>query len=326
MNNSNTGFFKGLQGFTRQTDELLMQDAESSVYYWWWAFMRLSPVFWYANQTGLKPVDSEVSRTLELVGELTRGSFGTWWRATGRKIFAEAKHPAKVRLIEIDQTDRVELYERSMVIEVPLTISRATLQRQFKKLLAEQHEGRLLNIAASSNAKLQLHTKRFNTRTLEIEYWVLLYRLLNQDIATWRIGDRLQLAPSLRVRGVERTNVAVRQGASAFDKLHSLTGRYLYKAQYTLHHAEHGSFPNATKIKSTAKPFGEKHDRDYRAATGKVVDVPSDWHAWLDKQFASDLKHEIIKRNRLDQAMRMPDGNTRRRFNAFMQGTSDLLT
>ena len=154
----------------------------------------------------------------------------------------------------------------------------------------------------------------------------MLYRLLNQDIATWRIGDRLQLAPSLRVRGVERTNVAVRQGASAFDKLHSLTGRYLYKAQYTLHHAEHGSFPNATKTKSTAKPFGEKHDRDYRAAVGQVVDVPSDWHAWLDKQFASDLKHEIIKRNRLDQAMRMPDGNTRRRFNTFMQGTSDLLS
>ena len=326
MNNSNIGFYKGLQGFTRQSDELLLQDAENSVYYWWWAFMRLSPVFWYANQTGLQPVDSNSARTLELVGELTRGSFGTWWRGIGRKIFVEAKHPAKVRLIEIDEVDRVELYERSMVIEVPLTISRATLQRQFKKLLAEQHEGRLLNIAATSNAKLQLHTKRFNTRTLEIEYWVMLYRLLNPDIATWRIGDRLQLAPSLRVRGVDRTNVDIRRGTSAFDKLHSLTGRYLYKAQYTLHHAERGSFPNATKSQSMTKPFGEKHDRDYRAAVGQVVDVPSDWHAWLDKQFASNLKHEIIKRNRLEEAMRMPDGKIRRRFDAFMLGTSDLLS
>ena len=64
---------------------------------------------------------------------------------------------------------------------------------------------------------------------------------------------------------------------------------------------------------------------DYRAATGQVINVPSEWHAWLDKQLSRDLKHEIIKRNRLDQSMRMPDGNTRRRFDAFMQGTSDLL-
>jgi hypothetical protein len=326
MNSSKNSFFKGLQGFTRHTDELLLKDAENSVYYWWWAFMRLSPVFWYANQTGLKPVDLELTKTLGLVGDLTSGSFGTWWRATGRKIFAEANHPAKLRLIDIDQADRVELYERSVVIEVPLTISRATLQRQFKKLLAEQHEGRLLNIAATSNAKLQLHTKRFNIRTLEIEYWVMLYRLLNQDIAIWRIGDRLQLSPSLKVRGVERTNADVRQGTSAFDKLHSLTGRYLYKAQYTLNHAEHGSFPNSTKVKLTSKPFGEKHDLDYRAATGQVINVPSEWHAWLDKQLSRDLKHEIIKRNRLDQSMRMPDGNTRRRFDAFLQGTSDLLS
>lgn len=71
-----------------------------------------------------------------------------------RQVTLTAKHPAKVRLIEIDEVDRVELYERNMVIEVPLTISRATLQRQFKKLLAEQHEGRLLNIAATGTKLL----------------------------------------------------------------------------------------------------------------------------------------------------------------------------
>ena len=325
MNSSNNVFYKGLQGFTRQTDELLLEDAESSVYYWWWAFMRLSPVFWYANQTGLKPVDLEVAKTLDLSGDLKRSNFGVWWRATGRHLFAEAKRPSKMRVLNSDQLSSVELYERSMLVEVPLTISRATLLRQFKKILADEHEGRLLNIAATSNAKLKLHTKRFNTRTLEIEYWVLLYRLLNQDIATWRIGDRLQLSPSLRVRGVERTNDVVRRGASAFDKLHSLTGRYLYKAQYTLQHAEQGSFPNASKTQANVKPFGEKHERDYRAAIGQVVDVPSNWHAWLEKRFFNDLKNEIIKRNRLEKALQMPNGNTRKRFDAFMQGSIDLL-
>ena len=41
--------------------------------------------------------------------------------------------------------------------------------------------------------------------------------------------------------------------------------------------------------------------------------------------FFNDLKNEIIKRNRLEKALQMPNGNTRKRFDAFMQGSIDLL-
>ena len=325
MNSSNSSFYKGLQGFTRQRDDLLMRDAESSVYYWWWAFMRLSPVFWYANQTGLTPIDAATASTYEPAGDLKKGSFGAWWQETGRHIFAEAKRPAKVRPINVDDIETHVLYEKSMVIEVPLTISRATLLKQFKKLLADEHEGRSLDIAATSQAMFKLHTKRFNVRTLEIEYWVLLYKLLHEDIAIWRIGDRLQIAPSLRVRGVQRDHVAVRKGSSAFDKLHSLTGRYLYKAKFTQLHAEQGSFPNATNANKKSMPFGETHDRDYRAATGQLIGVESAWHEWLKKEFAFDLRDQIFKRNHIENNIRMLDPKTRRLMATFIDGTGDVL-
>jgi hypothetical protein len=167
MKNSKTGFFKGLQGFTRANDDILSRDAESSVYYWWWAFMRLSPVFWYANQTGLKPIDSRVAETYELAGNLESNLFGLWWSNTGKSLFEEARRPAKVRVIEVDELNEFELYEKSVVMEVPLSISTAQILKQFKKELSKHHEQRSLDIAATSNALFRLQTKRFNERTLE---------------------------------------------------------------------------------------------------------------------------------------------------------------
>ena len=325
MKNTKTGFFKGLQGFTRANDDILSRDAESSVYYWWWAFMRLSPVFWYANQTGLKPIDSRVAETYELAGNLESNLFGLWWRNTGKSLFEEARRPAKVRVIDVDELNEFELYEKSVVMEVPLSISTAQILKQFKKELSKHHEQRSLDIAATSNALFRLQTKRFNERTLESQYWVLLYRLLNDEIAVWRIGDRLQLSPGLKVRGVQRTHVEVRRGSSAFDRLHSLTGRHLYKAQYLQVNSEIGSFPNFTKVAPRTNIFGTKHERDFQAAIGGVIGADSAWHVWLQKNFGSDLKQEVIKRNFIQDDMKMPDSKIRKRFAAFYDGSNDEL-
>lgn len=324
MNSSNNPFYKGLQGFSRKSNAVAARDAEDSVYYWWWAFMRLSPVFWYARTYGVRPADPQIAAVYDLVGDLSDGSFGRWWRTTGSKLFAEANRPAKVRLVDIDSTDGIELYEKSVLLEIPLTIRKETILKQVRDLLNEKHEGRALNLAASSNAALKLHTKRYRLRTMEHEYWVLLYRLLYEDIEIWRIGDRLQVAPHLRVRDVEREAYPVNQ-SSPFDKLHSLTGRYLYKAKNMLAQVERGSFPNAEKITEASKPFGANGDRHYRAATGQVIDVPSDWHKWLKSKYLATLKSEVMRRNRVEDAFRMPGSRISQRLPSFMEGSSDLL-
>lgn len=325
MNSSKKPFYKGLPGFTRQSSAVTTRDAEDSVYYWWWAFMRLSPVFWYARTAGVRPADPQIAATYDLVGDLSDGHFGRWWRATGHAIFAEAKRPAKVRLVDIDGFEDIELYEKSVLLEIPLTIRKETILKQVKDLLNEKHEGRALNLAATSNAALMLHTKRFRLRTMEHEYWVLLYRLLYEDIEIWRIGDRLQVAPHLRVRGVER-QVYSTNSSSPFDKLHSLTGRYLYKAKNMLAHVERGSFPNAGKVTGAIRPFGANGDKHYRAAIGQMIDVPSAWHKWLADEYLANLKYEVIRRNRLDDAVRLPGSKVRQRMPMFMDGTSDLLS
>jgi hypothetical protein len=56
-------FFKGLPGYTRQDDEVLARDVEDSVYYWWWEYLRLSPAFWFARETGHSLKDPQMAKT-----------------------------------------------------------------------------------------------------------------------------------------------------------------------------------------------------------------------------------------------------------------------
>jgi hypothetical protein len=327
-------FFKGLPGFTRTDDTLLAHDAERSVYFWWWQFLRLSPVYWYARHASVTPTDPVVAEAYERAGDLSLRWFSQWWAATGSAVFAEAKRPAKVRTVDLEPTNtdaQIELYENSLIVEIPLTIRKATIFKQLKDLLEQQidgvprHRGRDLNVVERSNALLRLHTKRFRLRTLEIEYLVLLYRLLYPRTEIWRIGDRLQIAPSLKVRTAER--IAFNTGSSPFDKLHSLTGRYLYKAERTLLNVERGSFPNNSKIAlpDDYAPFGAKHQKDFKAAVSTDATNTSAWQAWLTGTYLNELKSEVIRRNRLDNEYRMPDSKVRRRLPAFLDGSSDLL-
>ena len=315
-------FFKGLQGFQRSSDELEAKDAYKSVYRWWWEFLRLSPVFWFARKTGINPVDPTQAHVYIVSGDLASGCFYTWWKETGRYIFAEAKRPSKVVKLDLDNLHKHEFKENSLYLEIPLKISKGTLLRKIKELINEEHEGRKLNVAATSNAVFKLHTKRDCRRTLEIEYLVMLYKLLYRDIAIWRVGDRLQLAPHIKVRLFD-----LNQTPEKVDKLNAITGRFLYKARFTLLNAERNSFPNMTKIilPEDFQPFGKKHDKAYQAAIGKVDGVESEWHKWLHEEYAEFLRDEIVRRNKIDGLIRMPDSKVRKRLPDFITGKSDEL-
>ena len=291
--------------------------------------MRLSPVMWFAHETGIKPVDPVIANVFDSFGDLSGGNFNLWWRENGRKIFAESKRPAKVQVLALDQLHEHKFDAEKLYIEVPLSIRQQTIVKQFKEALSAAHDGRSLNLAAHSNAEFKLYTKRYRLHTIQCEYWTLLYRLLNPNIEVWRIGDRLQLAPQHKVRdGDGSIHNAPKHG------LNSLTGRYLYKGRYTLLNAERGSFPNSEplEISERHQPFGLKHQTEYRAATQDAkVGTESAWTQWLKKKYAVTLKYEIARRNHIEHLLKMQDGNpitnykARQRFQAFIAGESDLL-
>ena len=326
MKRQNTSFYKGLAGFTRATDQLIYDAAEHSVYRWWWEFMRLSPVFWYAQRTGLAPVDPNTSTMAKQAGDLSNHHFMTWWRETGSKVFAEERLPRKLRLLDVDSEPELELHPQgqSVIMEVPLSVTTRTLMKQFRALLAQQHDHKPVDVLAHSSAAWRLHTKRYNLNALENQYWVLVYKLLYPNIAVWRIGDRLQISPGLTVRDIDHSRYSKAQ-TNPRDKLQATVGRYLYKAQRALSNAECGNgFPNNTERTGLKMPFGKRHQADYLAATTAVKGQQSPWHQWLHEEFHEDLVYRIKNKNRL-RGMIAADLNFIKRFPAFVAGTSDLI-
>lgn len=328
MDGSNTGFYKGLPGFSRARKRLVYEAAEHSIYRWWWEFLRLSPVFWYAQTTGHTPVNAQLAAVCAQAGDLSKGSFMAWWQHTGSRVFEETRLPNRLRLIDVDNINHHELYAqgRSIVMEVPLSVSSRTLVNQFKRQLAQHHEGKTLDVLAQSNAAWRLYTKRSNLQALEHQYWVLLYRLLYPKIAVWRIGDRLQISPGLAARTIENTRYNSGQ-ATPRDKIQATTGRYLYKAQRTLVNAEMGNrFPNNTACEPVPMPFGKQLHSDYVAATvgTQVGHKLSCWQQWLHDEYHRELLLRIKMKNRFT-GLAAADLKFVQRLPAFVAGTSDLI-
>lgn len=308
-------FFKGLPGISREAESLDGLAARDSIYYWWWAFLRLNPKLWLAWEQPALMQDSSARSMVQLVGDLRYNTFGKWWKTKGAALFVEARRPLRVRMLNLDSGDPIALYSKSVVVEIPLTIRKQTILRGVKAILEQQgvHDGRGLDLAKTSTATLKLFTLRYRMRSIEASYWVLLYRLLYPDIATWRIGDRLRLAPGLIVRDLNRDGWSGDQKTTPFDRLHSLTGRHLYKSRRMLANVECGRFPDAqTKISidpAKALPLMQA-DR---------------WLSWLREEFALELEQNVIRRNRLDRQVALPDSQTRRLLPAFIAGESDNI-
>jgi hypothetical protein len=330
MKNHRTGFYKGIPSFTVSSDDLLLEAAEASIYRWWWEFLRLSPVYWYARKTGKRIAISELARAYEIAGNLATPIFGMWWERHGKYAFEEIHRPAKTRIIEIDHPREHELYQKSVIVEIPLTISRKKIMKEVKGLLDEiGHEVNALNVIRTTNAKLKLKSKKFSLSTIENEYWVLIYRILYPDLQLWKLGDRLQLAPNNHVRGRVQSDVASinRRGLGPFARLQSLTGRHYYKARFARVHAEHGNFPNYTKINALNDrlPFGAREHKEFLLATSEKNSTYSPWQNYVREKYGKSLYYEIMRRNRLDRLI-IRDSVAKARFPSFVSGDIDLTT
>jgi hypothetical protein len=336
MKHQRTGFYKGIPGFTVSSDDGLLEAAEASIYKQWWSFMRLSPVYWYARKTGIAPVIPEIAASYEKAGNLALPNFNIWWNKHGKYVFEEVKRPAKVRLVDIDDLVEHELYQKSILVEIPLTVTAKKIVRDVKELLREiEHDVTGRNVIKLSDALLKLKSKKFNLTTIEHEHWVLIYRILHPDIAVWKIGDRLQLAPNNKVRNIDLRGLTASfstRGRGPVANLQSLTGRNLYKARFARHHVERGSFPNYTRVTEldSTQPFGPRHHKEFLEATREVnrnelgERTPnSPWKQHVDEEYAYDLKHRILRANRHDRQY-ISDPKFKDKYSDFIAGLTDL--
>ena len=152
-------------------------------------------------------------------------------------------------------------------------------------------------------------------------------------------GDRLRVAPALDVVNYSETRwryqgIESNSKSSPVQKMQSLIGRDLYRANYLLLNMERGSFPNYDKIELSERhqPFGMKWQTEYRQATESTKDKKSEWYEWLDKKLGSDLrihlKHlhrvePLTGINALDPKLKAESFKQHDRFMRYIKGERD---
>ena len=337
-------FFKGVLGFTEGDEELLARKAEESVYYWWWMFMRIHPVFWYARTKGIDPLDPKTCEIYKLAGDLSHHNFYQWWNETGRKVFAETNKIPEVTVIDLLRIEEHPFKKAGhLYLDIPLNISRRKIMKEVRKKLDAVHDGQSLNVTSHSTAKLRLFTKKYRLKTLENEYWVLLYKMIYSKIRMWQIGDRLQLAPRLKVRGRLKDDVF----GPKYNQLNSLASRYYFKAKNMSDNLMFKEFPNYKKsdLIEEFQPFEEDHQDDYlkstqleaykrqdikkkKTAQEKLEErnvVHSEFHQWLVENFANSIKWEVIRRNNIENSYKNFSTKVHRKLPNFITGLDDQL-
>lgn len=315
-------FIKGLRTHYGVDAEEFELAAKNSIYVWWWKFLRLSPVLWYANKTGLEPVDPKTRKVLAEGGQLFHGYFQDWWAKNSERLFAEPYGRKELKAMRLDEAKEHRFDRESIIVEVPLSIPIERIMTDFNKILRDIHPGRRMNLSATSRAIWPLKSMRFRIDAVEKEYWSLLYKSLHPKLAAVRIGDRLQVAPHLKIRGTDWS-----ENEHRYKALNSIAGRYIYKGKFTLLNAERGSFPNSAPVnlQDNFMPFGKRHQEDFLNATIYDSSKPSAWRQWLSRNLEDDLKSYVYEHNNGGSKKSSTNLNTRK-FLDFYRGKSDLFT
>ena len=323
MNPSKQPKYMGLTGLKWSTKKQLFDFSSKSIYYWWWQFLRLTPEFWYAQQTKNPITDPELRRVYEAIGGFPSHSFKAWWEQYGSTVFAEVERTDRVRQIDPDQ-ERLAANPETFLVEVPLSLNKREIASQFVLLLNKVHRGRKYDVEAYSNAQLKLYNHKYNLKTLERQYWVMLYKLIYPQAPLWVIGDRLRLALHLDVRHIDRKTVE-RRLEMMFLQLQSHTWRYHSYAQHLRINLKQGAFPNYTKLALNPDymPFGPELDQDFKTKTDEGYQSNSPWQLWLKRHYKAVLDEKIYSLNKLQNQYKN-DSHFKSHFHKFILGTLEM--
>ncbi len=270
----------------------------NSIYFGWYHYVRLSSLLWFASCRQATVRDKKIQHVVEDFGDAFHKVFVIWAMEYAPSLFAETKQFDLVSLFNPDMYELEKNKEDVLLLSIPLTLPKRYLIPQILNFLHAHHPGEdydVLKIAHT--ARYKLHTLRFRLHVIEIERLVFIYRLLFPQTPLWIIADRLQLAPSNKVRD-DRFNSAKK---TQYNRLNSIAGRHLYKAKRRILNVERGSFPNTTQVHVSARwqPFGRDLHADFVQSTTTGLEHYSDWQKWVHDEYYPWLVKEVLKRNHI---------------------------
>lgn len=239
-----TFFFKGFPEdvrFRSHTVPESLEIAQGTLYEAWFKALQLSPYYTQGTETGQWPSDL-ARNTFRTFGELRSTQFAQWWIEKGYRLFAE-QH-AFPQIVVANSTDDLGNINAVITLAIPLTISPATLRRQFDALLRVQHPYyKDFDRWKASSAPVRLENRKLTSVSINLylkvyEAWIN-KRAINKNVHLFEIGDELKLSPKDSALKTDPPRMA----SSKRVKMSLLVSEYLEKAKNLVAHATEGRFP-----------------------------------------------------------------------------------
>lgn len=246
----------------RTLDEELVR-ARVSVRRWWWEYLRLSKNYWLVCQTSTsrqnpRVVDERIRWIYRKFGDVYSSDFDTWYAHTGSRIFAEQEALPAVTEIERDFSNLRESREGLLLVDIPLSLSQTTINRQINRILKKYIDERPTNKLETSKSQFPINPVRFRLHTLQKmhEVWCLHRELIAKPVALgespdrystkgdlFRIGKVLRLSPSNELIAED-----VELNHKRLNIMRATVSRYLSRANLLIDNVEIGQFPVFKKV------------------------------------------------------------------------------
>lgn len=236
-------FFKGFPEdvrFRRHTVPEALEIAKGTMYEAWYRAVKLSPYTAQAISTN-EWRSHQQQETYERFGDLQGTTFESWWVERGYELF---KEPGDFKKIGVRESSDQEVKDKTLILEIPLTVSPATLKSQFDDLLRQHHEHyRRFDRWQHSSATGRLQSSKLTSLSINLyldvyERWQLMCTL-EGAVNLYEVGEAMALNPRLVVKRSDLGN-DIRE---KHLKMSLMVSEYLEKAKNLIAHASEGRFP-----------------------------------------------------------------------------------
>jgi hypothetical protein len=228
----------------------------NTVYYWWWAYLKRNADYIACCDSGGK---GKLAKLYSDFGDVREDDFKAWWtfkvdgEARGAYLFAEPSVESSVKVLST--SEKAPNASEVLTVSLPLTFPKRFLERRFKELLAEAHQGkRGVQLARSSKAK---YTFKGQPNIPALEQGLMVYDALKEAEGIkpkkpqWVIAEELKIIP-LEAR--LKKSDTVQDGHDKKNVMTAIVGRYKKRVAEAIELTALGKFATQDKAKPIRKP------------------------------------------------------------------------
>ena len=239
--------------------------------------MRLSKTYWLLCKTSgaynARTKDERLARIYAKFGNVYDCTFDEWWKRRGAHLFQEQKEPPKVIEIAHDLSNLTAWRDQMVLVDIPLALSRVTIQRKISEILKKHQLERPGNKLELSQSDFPINPVRYRLHTLQVmhEVYCLHRELIAKPVALNTLNPKVyerdfeRRADLFRIGKLLGISLHNRYLTGSADEIHhkqnrmrATVGRFLSRANLLIANVEYGGFPVFQPVKRSEPRFSDK--------------------------------------------------------------------